>query len=317
MSIGNTILDILTIGQTANLRKIGTSLQTAASKTDSSKGIGAIEGTFGNLLSNIGSGKILAPSAIGNTGSAAVDKVLSIATSPVGILGVAGIGAGAVTGVKFLISGGQGGALAKGAAGTAGGGAAAGVGAKALGGSDASKNSVPSASNPESLPKTVEPSKPKEVPTPDKGLPQKGTEIPSTSSPPAPKSSEPPKSTGEQQITVPKGDIVKAGQDMLQTTLNKGTDTKNTSTTGSTSNPPKKKATKKKKTPTKKAKTSKARKSTAKKVSSKSRKEKYKAPSRYGSGKQYKKKGGKEVYYTKTGQPYILMASGKAKFIKR
>lgn len=37
---------------------------------------------------------------------------------------------------------------------------------------------------------------------------------------------------------------------------------------------------------------------------------------RYGTAKQYKRKGGKSVKYTKNGQPYIIMASGKARFIK-
>jgi len=31
----------------------------------------------------------------------------------------------------------------------------------------------------------------------------------------------------------------------------------------------------------------------------------------------FKRKGGKNVYYTKTGQPYIKLASGQARFIKR
>lgn len=38
---------------------------------------------------------------------------------------------------------------------------------------------------------------------------------------------------------------------------------------------------------------------------------------RYGTAKQYSRKGGKKVYYAKkTGQPYILLSSGKARFIK-
>ena len=36
-----------------------------------------------------------------------------------------------------------------------------------------------------------------------------------------------------------------------------------------------------------------------------------------GTEAQYKKKGGKKVYHTKTGQPYIKMKSGKARFIKK
>lgn len=37
----------------------------------------------------------------------------------------------------------------------------------------------------------------------------------------------------------------------------------------------------------------------------------------YGSQKAYNRPGGKKVYKTKTGQPYILLASGQARFIKR
>lgn len=37
---------------------------------------------------------------------------------------------------------------------------------------------------------------------------------------------------------------------------------------------------------------------------------------RYGSAKQYARKGGKSVKYTKNGQPYIILRSGKARFIK-
>jgi hypothetical protein len=37
---------------------------------------------------------------------------------------------------------------------------------------------------------------------------------------------------------------------------------------------------------------------------------------KYGTAKQYKRKGGKSVKYTKNGQPYIILASGKARFIK-
>ena len=39
--------------------------------------------------------------------------------------------------------------------------------------------------------------------------------------------------------------------------------------------------------------------------------------SRVGTEKQYKKAGGKKVYHTKTGQPYIILKSGRARFIKK
>lgn len=44
---------------------------------------------------------------------------------------------------------------------------------------------------------------------------------------------------------------------------------------------------------------------------SKSRKTK-----KYGTAKQYKRKGGLKVKYTKNGQPYIILKSGKARFVK-
>ncbi len=37
---------------------------------------------------------------------------------------------------------------------------------------------------------------------------------------------------------------------------------------------------------------------------------------RYGTAKQYKRKGGKSVKYTKNGQPYIILANGRARFVK-
>jgi len=37
----------------------------------------------------------------------------------------------------------------------------------------------------------------------------------------------------------------------------------------------------------------------------------------YGTEKAYKRKGGKKVYYTKNKQPYVLLSSGKARFIKK
>lgn len=37
----------------------------------------------------------------------------------------------------------------------------------------------------------------------------------------------------------------------------------------------------------------------------------------YGTEAQYKRKGGKDVKYTKNGQPYVLMSNGRARFIKR
>lgn len=70
-----------------------------------------------------------------------------------------------------------------------------------------------------------------------------------------------------------------------------------------------------------------------KKSSGKKKKKKSKSPKRstrrstrrktarrrkgYGSEASYKRKGGKSVKYTKTGQPYIILSNGRARFVKR
>lgn len=46
------------------------------------------------------------------------------------------------------------------------------------------------------------------------------------------------------------------------------------------------------------------------------RKSRRRGKKRYGTARQYARKGGKKVHYTKNGQPYILLASGKARFVK-
>ena len=70
----------------------------------------------------------------------------------------------------------------------------------------------------------------------------------------------------------------------------------------------KKKSTKKKST---------KKKSTKKKSTKKKSTKKKKSKSGYGTEAAYNRKGGKKVYYTKNKQPYILLASGKARFIKK
>ena len=64
----------------------------------------------------------------------------------------------------------------------------------------------------------------------------------------------------------------------------------------------------KKKTPKKKP-------SSKKKSSSK--KKKSKSKSGYGTEAAYNRKGGKKVYYTKNKQPYIKLANGQSRFIKK
>lgn len=41
------------------------------------------------------------------------------------------------------------------------------------------------------------------------------------------------------------------------------------------------------------------------------------AKKKFGSAREYARPGGKKVYRTKNGQPYILLRSGKARFIKK
>lgn len=78
-------------------------------------------------------------------------------------------------------------------------------------------------------------------------------------------------------------------------------------------------SSKKKSSNSKKRKTTK-RKTAKRKTTRKSRPRSSKKRTRksgYGSAKAYNRKGGKKVYKTKKGQPYILLASGKARFIKK
>jgi ribulose kinase len=37
----------------------------------------------------------------------------------------------------------------------------------------------------------------------------------------------------------------------------------------------------------------------------------------YGTERQYKRKGGLDVKYTKNGQPYVIQSNGRARFVKR
>lgn len=55
----------------------------------------------------------------------------------------------------------------------------------------------------------------------------------------------------------------------------------------------------------------------SKKRSTKRRSSRRRKKRGYGTAKQYARKGGKKVYRTKNGQPYILLASGKARFVKK
>lgn len=79
-------------------------------------------------------------------------------------------------------------------------------------------------------------------------------------------------------------------------------------------------------TPSYQARTKKARKTARKspskrKAKSSRKKSSRKSPSHskghFGSEAQFKKRGGFKVHYTKTGQPYIILKSGKARFIKK
>ena len=68
---------------------------------------------------------------------------------------------------------------------------------------------------------------------------------------------------------------------------------------------------------TKKKKKSTKKKSTKKKSTKKKSTKKKSKKSGYGTEAAYARKGGKKVYYTKNKQPYVLLASGKARFIKK
>lgn len=60
----------------------------------------------------------------------------------------------------------------------------------------------------------------------------------------------------------------------------------------------------------------KRRRSSSRSTHKKSHRRRSSKKKRYGTAKQYKRKGGKSVKYTKNGQPYIILASGKARFVK-
>lgn len=67
----------------------------------------------------------------------------------------------------------------------------------------------------------------------------------------------------------------------------------------------------------KKRKSSKKGKKKPKRKSAKQRRHKTSRSKSFGTEAQFKKRGGHKVFYTKTGQPYIKLKSGKARFIKR
>lgn len=73
----------------------------------------------------------------------------------------------------------------------------------------------------------------------------------------------------------------------------------------------KKKSTKKKST---KKKSRKSRSTTRRRKSAPTRRARRRG---YGTEAQYKRKGGKDVKYTKNGQPYVIQSNGRARFIKR
>ena len=55
----------------------------------------------------------------------------------------------------------------------------------------------------------------------------------------------------------------------------------------------------------------------AKKRAKKGSRKRSRGKKHYGTSKQYARKGGKVVHRTKNGQPYIILANGRARFIKR
>jgi len=76
-----------------------------------------------------------------------------------------------------------------------------------------------------------------------------------------------------------------------------------------------KKTTKKKKSKTKTRKTKKKKRTTRKRTTRKRKRKKYRTtPRTAGKGKD---RSTKRIRYTKKGQPYVIMRSGKARFIKK
>lgn len=74
-------------------------------------------------------------------------------------------------------------------------------------------------------------------------------------------------------------------------------------------------ATKRRAAPKRKTTRKRGRASRARRVRRSPRSRRTRKP-RYGTAKQYARKGGKSVKYTKKGQPYIILADGRARFVK-
>lgn len=95
--------------------------------------------------------------------------------------------------------------------------------------------------------------------------------------------------------------------------------TKTASTGGLLTSPVSKSSGSSTSSPKKRKKTSTRKRSTRKSTRKGSRKPSKRRSSRkrsYGTAKQYARKGGKSVRYTKNGQPYIILADGRARFVK-
>ena len=69
-------------------------------------------------------------------------------------------------------------------------------------------------------------------------------------------------------------------------------------------------------TPTRRTSTTRRKKRRTSKKSKRRKHYKRSRKKRYGTAKQYARKGGKSVKYTKNGQPYIILSNGRARFVK-
>ena len=263
---------------------------------------------FKEIGSNLISGK-LTTGVQANTGIKSLDKVLTVATSPVGIASTALVGAGIATGVKAGITS----ATAKTAT-TAGatGGVTATVGAKPIA---TNTTTAPSPINTQpSLPKTVPETKPKVSPVQTnpsnapsdngvfvKTVKDNAQDLIQNNLPDVKEVL-----SGQKEPLTATGEVLK---DSLPSTITPET------VKAQASNMPKQ--TTKKSTTTKKTSTTKKKTSTRKKAKSKKKTSKKSSKKKYGTEAQYNRKGGKDVKYTKNGQPYILDSKGKARFIKK
>jgi len=275
------------------------------SLTGQKERISNVGAVFKEIGSNIISGKLLT-GVQSNTGVKSIDKILTVATSPVGIASTALVGAGIATGIKAGITS----KTAQTAVGTGATGSITTATAKPIA-TNTTTGANPTNTQP-TLPKTVsqstktEPSKtnPKVSPS-DNGV--FGTTVKTEDAIDLVKNNLPTVKDvieGQKNPETSTGEVIK---DSLPSSINASDITKQVSKlpTKTSTKTYKKKPTVKKSSSKSKAK---PKKKTVKKKAKKTG---------FGTEAQYNRKGGKDVFYTKTGQPYIKDKNGRARFIKK